>query len=214
MTLWPVGYSTKTNSPWTAMWHGQRSVGPVFGSRIPFDGTGGTDLSHEALCMLLIRRGIPRYIRGRHKGGYRKGHSASLNNRQKVRCIGSALSGTMVSSRHFSLDRSRVNPPRRVSPFCKEFIMVSFDMMRACMAECSSDTQNTRFGTPGCQGGIDRREYARRGSSIPFSEAFPRSKTGQRPSISRAVPSPMRISPFLARSESRAAILVTWPVAV
>ncbi len=91
MTLWPVGYGTKTNSPWTAMWHGERSIGPVFGSRISFDGAGGTDLSHEALCVLPIRRAGLRYIRGRHKGHYRKGHPASLNNRSRARYMWAAL---------------------------------------------------------------------------------------------------------------------------
>ena len=112
MTLWPVGYGTKTNSPWTAMWHGERSIGPVFGSRISFDGAGGTDLSHEAVCMLPIRRGSLRYIRGRHKGHYRKGHPASLNNRSRARYMWAALWPSGVGVGLYSPEVWRVDLPR------------------------------------------------------------------------------------------------------
>jgi hypothetical protein len=70
ITLELVGYGTKTNSPWTAMWHGERSIAPVFGSSIPFDGADGTDLFNEALGVLPIRLGIVRSIRGRHEATY------------------------------------------------------------------------------------------------------------------------------------------------
>jgi len=109
---------------------------------------------------------------------------------------------------------------------CRQMLRTRFEILPVCeetnlricllrnAGKRESSRRRTQFVSRGCQQARGRREYTCMGSSIPFSVTFPRSKTGQRPSISRAVSSPMRISPLLARSESRAAILVTRPEAV